>query len=226
MRDMNSSRHRLPSAVTHDKLADMSELALESVAPSRVDVGDGISIATAWDAVVTGEPGIPGAVRIAAEYDPVLRRAVAASVRLDRSGEGDEVTALTLREVRVQWAVATSAMRVVSVSRGGGESKSFSAYLDDVRAAGGRTTEEAITEAVVLYRIAATVNLAPLKFVANELEVSVSTATRLMAKARQQGLATDLITRETYNRMQEEQQRMMSPHQVPGSGPAGPSIGR
>ncbi|MGA7148701.1 MAG: hypothetical protein WBX17_09470, partial [Microbacterium sp.] len=141
----------------------MSELALESVAPSRVDVGDGISIATAWDAVVTGEPGIPGAVRITAEYDPILRRAVAASVRLDRSGEGDEVTALTLREVRVQWAVATSAMRVVSVSRDGGEAKSFSAYLDDVRAAVGRNTEEAITEAVVLYRIAATVNLAPLK---------------------------------------------------------------
>jgi hypothetical protein len=204
----------------------MSELALESVAPSRVDVGDGISIATTWDAIVTGEPGIPGAVRIAAEYDRVLRRAVAASVRLDRSGEGDEVTALTLREVRVQWAVATSAMRVVSVSRDGGESKSFSAYLADVRAASERTTEESITEAVVLYRIAATVNLAPLKFVANELEVSVSTATRLMAKARQEGLATDLITRETYNRMQEEQQRMMSPHQVPGSGPAGPSVGR
>lgn len=223
---MNSSRHALPSSTSHDRLADMTELDVESITAERVDVGDGISIAAGWDVVITGETGIPGVVRIAVRYDRELRRAVADSVRVGRSGEGDEVTALTLREVRVQAVVAASAMRVVTVSRDGGDAKSLSDYRAEVRAAGERTTEQAITEAVVLYRIAATVNLAPLKFVANELEVSVSTATRLMAKARQQGLATDLITRETYNRMQDEQQRMMAPHQVPGSGPAGPSIGR
>jgi hypothetical protein len=48
----------------------------------------------------------------------------------------------------------------------------------------------------------------------------------MMAKARQQGLATDLITRETHNRMQDEHQRMSAPHQVPEAPPTGPSIGR
>ncbi|HCU79183.1 MAG TPA: hypothetical protein DGU37_11925, partial [Microbacterium sp.] len=78
------------------------------------------------------------------------------------------------------------------------------------------------------YRIASTINLAPLKFVSDYLNVSVSTATRMMARARQQGLAADLITRETYNRMQQdEQRRMTGPHRVPGSSPSrsGPSIG-
>lgn len=203
----------------------MTELHLESIDAERVDVGDGISIAAGWDAVVTGEAGIAGVLRIAVRYDPELRRAVAASVRVDRSDEGDEVTALTLREVRVQAVVAASAMRVVSVSRDGADAKSLADYRADVRAARERTTAEAIAEAVVLYRIASTVSLPPLKFVADELEVSVSTATRMMAKARQQGFATDLITRETYNRMQDEQQRMSAPHQ-PGGQSMGPVIGR
>jgi hypothetical protein len=225
MRDMNSARQPLLLPKSHDRLADMTELHLESIDAERVDVGDGISIAAGWDAVVTGEPGIPGALRIAVRYDRELRRAVAASVRVDRRDEGDEVTALTMREVRVQAVVAASAMRVVTVSRGGADAKSLADYRAGVRAVGERTTAEAITEAVVLYRIASTVSLPPLRFVADELEVSVSTATRMMAKARQQGFATDLITRETYNRMQDEQQRMSYPHQ-PGGPSTGPVIGR
>ncbi|GAB2853232.1 hypothetical protein ACFQ0P_15815 [Microbacterium insulae] len=203
----------------------MTELHLESIAAERVDVGDGISIAAGWDAVVMGEASIPGAVRIAVRYDRDLRRVVAASVRVDRSDEGDEVTALTLRAVRVQAVVAASAMRLVTVARDGADAKSLDDYRADIHAAEERTTAEAITEAVVLYRIAFTVSLPPLRFVADELEVSVSTATRMMAKARQQGLATDLITRETYNRMQEEQNRMSAPHQLGGAS-TGPVIGR
>lgn len=223
---MNSARHALPFVRRRARLADMTELSLESVAEERVDVGDGISIAASWDAVVTGEPGIAGAVRIHVRYDAQLRRAVAATVRVDRDGEGDEVTALTLREVRVQAAVASSAMHLVTVARDGHEAIPLADYLDDVQERGERTTEEAITEAVVLYRIASTVSLPPLKFLAGELDISVSTATRMMAKARQQGLATDLITRETYNRMREEQLQMSAPYQPPGASPGGPSLER
>lgn len=222
---MNSARHTLPSVVSHARLADMTELSLESIADERVHVGDGISIATSWDAVVTGEPGIAGAVRINARYDSQLRRAVATTVRVDRDGEGDEVTALTLREVRVQAVVAASALRLVTVSRDG-EAIPLAAYLSEVQATVERTTADAIAEAVVLYRIASTVSFPPLKFVADNLDVSVSTATRMMARARQQGLASDLITRETYNRMREEQLQMMAPHRPPGASPTGPSLGR
>jgi len=207
----------------------MTELVVESIAPERVEVGDGISIPTAWDIIVTGEPGVPGAIRLHGEYDDALRRAVAATVRVDRVGEGDEVTAQVLREARVQWLVAASAFRIVTVAREGGEFQPLSSYLADVRAHSDRTPTEARDQAIVLYRIASTINLAPLKFVSDYLNVSVSTATRMMARARQQGLAADLITRETYNRMQQdEQRRMTGPHRVPGSSPSrssGPSMG-
>jgi transposase len=97
--------------------------------------------------------------------------------------------------------------------------------LADVKARTDRSYEETVREAVTLYRIAATVNLAPLKLVSEHLGVSVSTATRMMARAREAGLAVDLITRETYNRLRTEDEDRARPHQVPGS-PSGPSIGR
>lgn len=99
--------------------------------------------------------------------------------------------------------------------------KSLSNYLAEVRVGADRTTAVAVIEVVVLYRIASTINLAPLKFVAGELDVSVSTATHIMAKARQHALTTDLITRETYNRLHDERQRLLARQQVPGGAARG-----
>ena len=88
-----------------------------------------------------------------------------------------------------------------------------------------RSLEENVYAAVTLYRLDATVNLPPLKLVSDSLQVSVSTATRLMTRARMAGLAEDLITRETYNRMRVEDARMSAPFQAPG-GASGPAVGR
>lgn len=77
----------------------------------------------------------------------------------------------------------------------------------------------------MLYRLAATVNLAPLKLVSEQLGGSVSTATRMMARAREAGLAEDLITRATYNRMRADEEDRTRPHQFPGA-PSGSSIER
>ncbi|TDN92225.1 hypothetical protein [Microbacterium sp. BK668] len=98
----------------------------------------------------------------------------------------------------------------------------LSEYLADVRArASDREFGETVLEAVRLYRIATTVNIAPLKLVSDQLGVSVSTATRMMARARGAGLAEDLITRETYNRMRTDEEQRSRPVQLPGS-PSGP----
>ena len=167
----------------------MSDVEIEVIDGERIDVGDGVSIPTAWDAVVTGEPNVAGVIRLHVVFDKQLRRTAAASVRLDRAGEGDEATAAALREVRVQYLVAYSSMRVVTVTRESGKAESLSQYLTEVRSRTDRTYEETVREAVRLYRIATTVNLAPLKLVSEQLSVSVSTATRMMARARESGLA-------------------------------------
>lgn len=200
----------------------MSDVDVEVTDSERIDLGDGVSIPRAWDAVATHEPNIVGAVRLHVVFDDRLRRTAATSVRLDRVGEGDEVTAAALRDVRVQYLVAVSSIRVVTVRREGGESQELGDYLEDVKSRTDRTYEETVREAVTLYRIATTVNLAPLKLVSEQLGVSISTATRMMARAREAGLATDLIVRETYNRMRAAEDELTRPHAGPTS-PAGPS---
>lgn len=203
----------------------MSDLVIEVTDDERFDVGDGVSIPKAWDAVATGEPNVAGAIHLHVVFDEQLRRTAAASVRLDRTGEGGEVTAAALRDLRVQYLVVLSSMRVVTVTRGEGKPESFSEYIADIKSRQDRSYEETVREAVTLYRLAATVNLAPLKLVSEQLGVSVSTATRMMARAREAGLAEDLITRETYNRMRADDETRSGPHQAPGAS-SGPSLGR
>lgn len=203
----------------------MSDVAVEVTDGERIDVGDGVSIPKAWGVTATGEANVAGAIRLHVVFDEQLRRTVATSVRVDRAEEGAEVTAAALRDVRVQYLVAVSSMRVVEVTREQGKPEPLREYLAEVRSRADRTYEETVREAVRLYRIAATVNLAPLKLVSEQLDVSVSTATRMMARAREAGLAVDLITRETHNRLRTEDEDRARPHQVPGS-PPGPSVGR
>lgn len=203
----------------------MSGIDVEVTDSERIDVGDGVSIPKAWDAVATGEPNVAGAIRLHVVFDEQLRRTAASSVSLDRVGEGDEVTAAALRDLRVQYLVAVSSMRVVTVTRDGGEPERLTEYLEGMKSRADRTYEETVREAVTLYRIATTVNLAPLKLVSEQLGVSVSTATRMMARAREAGLADDLIPRETYNRMRSDEEELTRP--VDGPNPSiGPSLGR
>lgn len=203
----------------------MNEVVVENIDPEWIDVGDGIRIAKSWDAVVTGEPDIPGTIRVHVVYDQQLRRAAAASVRLDRPGEGEEVTTTSLRDVRVQEVVVRSAISVTEIARPGGVPEAFGQYLITVREEADRDYTQTVLEAVRLYRLAATVNLAPLKLISTQLEVSVSTATRMMSRAREAGYAEDLITRETYNRMRADEDRAAAPQVSPIQGPSGPSIG-
>jgi hypothetical protein len=204
----------------------MSELVVEDVDPERIHVGDGVRVPSRWVAVARGGPSNVGATRVRVVYDQALRRSIAESVRVDRLGEGEEVTAASLRDVSVLQIVQRSALRVVTVQRDEGEPVFLSEYLADVQAhAPDREFEDNVLEAVRLYRIATTVNIAPLKLVSDQLGVSVSTATRMMARARGAGLAEDLVTRATYNRMRADEEQRTRPHQLPGSSP-GPAVGR
>ena len=202
----------------------MSDVDIEVTDSERIDVGGGLSLPKAWDVVAVGEPNVAGVIRLHVAFDGQLRRTAAVSVRLDRAGEGDEVTASALRDVRVQYLVAFSSMRMLTVTREGGDPQHFNGYIQDVRSRDDRSYEETVREAVTLYRIAATVNVAPLKLVSENLGVSVSTATRMMARAREAGLAVDLITRETYNRMRAHEDPNTGPYVGPTS-PSGPSLG-
>jgi hypothetical protein len=204
----------------------MPKLATEQVDEEIIDAGDGVHIPRSWGAVVTGHPDIPGAVHARIVYDLTLRRAVAASVRVDRDGPGDEVTTTLLRDIRVQAIVQWAAAAVVRIDRGGGEFESYVEYITRLRSDEGRSDDDNLREAVKLYRLASVINDGPLKLVSEELGVSVSTATRMMNRARVAGLVDEETGREVYIQAREQQLREQANGPIVGPGSSGPSIGR
>jgi hypothetical protein len=205
---------------------NMPELVIEQVDAEIIDAGDGIYIPRSWVAVVTGLPEIPGVVHAQIVYDPVLRRAVAESVRVDRDGVGDEVTTTLLRDVRVQAIVQWAAARVVRIDRDGGDPESPGEYITRLRTEEGRSEEQGLREAVRLYRLGSVINDGPLKLVSEELGVSISTATRMMNRARVAGLVDEATGREVYVQAREQQLREQATGPIVGPGSSGPSVGR
>ncbi len=204
----------------------MPELSIELIDDEILDVGDGIHIPRSWVAVVTDLPDIPGAVRAHVVYDTTLRRAAAESIRVDRSGEGDEVTTTLLRDVRVQAIVKWAAARVVRIDGDLSEPETYGQYVTRVRADDSRSEEQNLREAVRLYRLASVINDGPLKLVSEQLNVSVSTATRMMNRARIAGLVDEATGREVLSQTREQQLREQFTGPVVRPGSAGPSIGR
>lgn len=160
-----------------------------NVSNERVDLGSGVGVPAAWTVVVHEEPGVPGEIRIQAVWDDHLRRSVAAEVSVARRGSGDEVTSITLREVRVQSALQLSGLKLSTVSEPGHADVSGGDYIRRMRERAGRDLRASVVDAARTYLLAAAVNLPPLKAVADSLGVSQSTATRLMSRARVEGLA-------------------------------------
>ncbi|QEW03765.1 hypothetical protein [Microbacterium lushaniae] len=204
----------------------MPELVIEQVDAEIIDTGNGVFIPRSWGAVVTGLPEIPGEVHARIVYDPTLRRAVAESVRVDRSGAGDEVTTTLLRDIRVQAIVQWAAARVVRIDRDGGEPESYGEYIAGLRTDEGRSDDQNLREAVRLYRLGSVINGGPLKLVSEELNVSISTATRMMNRARVAGLVDEATGRELYVQARVQQRRGRTTGPVAGPGPSGPSIDR
>lgn len=186
------------------------------VSTRRVDVGNGVSVPVSWTGIVHDEPGVPGPIRVRVEFDTQLVRSAAVAVTVERGGEGDEVTSLTLREVRVQSVVQATGLLVSTVSDGTGDPVAGATYVRRMRERTDRTLEENVVDAAMTYRLAVTVNLPPLKTVADCLGVSQSTATRLMNRARMEGLAPGVRFPDPF---------AIGPHLGPTQ-PGGPSIGR
>jgi hypothetical protein len=167
----------------------MPQFETEAVSKERVSLGNGVEVPTRWSVVISDEPGVPGAIRIDVVYDARLNRAVAGEVRVLRQGDGDEVTSLTLREVRVQHALQMSGLLVSTVSEPGQAVVSGAGYIQRMQKREGRDLAASVVDASRTYILAAAINLPPLKAVADGLGVSQSTATRLMNRARVEGLA-------------------------------------
>lgn len=179
---------------------------------------------------------MPGTITVRVEWDNALGRTAVVFSALEREEEGVDITSQVLREVRTYWIMTRSALDVVTVdvaSDDGGEQDRILVrdFLSRVRAHEEREPMESLHAAISVYRVATAISYPPLKLVADTLQISQSTATRLMSRARDSGLAPEVRIQEPRRAPAVDPYNPggsydpTAPHHGP-SQPGGPSMGR
>jgi hypothetical protein len=179
----------------------MADVEAYDFSDERVDLGSGVTLPRSWHARVSGEQDVPGTITVRVEWDKALGRTAVVFAALEREAEGIDITSQVLREVRTHWIMTRSALDVVSVdvdTEEDGERAGMPVreYLSRVRAQKDREPMESIHAAIAVYRVATAISYPPLKLVADTLQISQSTATRLMSRARDSGLAPEVRIQE------------------------------
>lgn len=179
----------------------MADVEAYDFSDERIDLGSGVTLPKSWHARVSGEQGVPGTIIVRVEWDDTLGRTAVAFAALEREAEGVDLTSQVLREVRTHWIMTRSALDVVTVDVGteGGDQVDrvpVRDFLIRVRAQVEREPMESLHAAISVYRVATAISYPPLKLVADTLQISQSTATRLMSRARDSGLAPEVRIQE------------------------------
>lgn len=144
---------------------------------------------------------MPGTITVRVEWDNLLGRTAVVFAALEREAEGVDITSQVLREVRTHWIMTRSALDVVAVDVGteNGDKRDgipVRDFLSRVRVHEQREPLESLHAAISVYRVATAISFPPLKLVADTLQISQSTATRLMSRARDSGLAPEVRIQE------------------------------
>ena len=194
----------------------MAELQAYDISDERIDLGSGVSLPRSWHARVSGEQDVPGTITVRVEWDAALGRSAVAFAALEREGGGVDITSQVLREVRTHWIMTNSALDVVTVDVGETQPIGARAFLARQLAREGREPTDSVLDAIAIYRVATALSYPPLKLVSDTLKISQSTATRIMSRARDIGLAPEV-------RIQEPRRAPAVDPYFPGSGPYDPS---
>lgn len=194
----------------------MAELQAYDISHERIDLGSGVSLPRSWYARVSGEQDVPGTITVRVEWDAALGRSAVAFAALEREGGGVDITSQVLREVRTHWIMTNSALDVVTVDVGESGHIGARAFLGRQLAREARDSTDSVLDAIAIYRVATALSYPPLKLVSDTLKISQSTATRIMSRARDSGLAPEV-------RIQEPRRAPAVDPYFPGSGPYDPS---
>lgn len=214
----------------------MADVEAYDFSDERIDLGSGVTLPRSWHARVSGEQDVPGTITVRVEWDDALGRTAVAFAALEREAEGVDITSQVLREVRTHWIMTRSALDVVTVdldARDGSERDRIPVreFLSRVRAKEEREPMESLHAAISVYRVATAISYPPLKLVADTLQISQSTATRLMGRARDSGLAPEVRIQEPRRAPAVDPYNPRGPYDptAPHHGPSqpgGPSIDR
>jgi hypothetical protein len=151
---------------------------IECGAGVRVPASDSGGVAEFFDESV-------GKISMKVVYDEDMKRLVADSVQVTRTGRAAEVTGVKMRSVRVEEYLRTAGMHMAQIRSDNGEWKRAAEYLSDLE---NTTPSDVDVTAARIYVLARIISGHPLKTVGRYLNVSQSTATRIVARARARGL--------------------------------------
>lgn len=155
----------------------------------RVLLKSGLYVEREAEITVTGHPSEGFDLVMKVEFDETLGKLVARDVSVRASGPGLEVTGTILRAVRVQDLLQQAGLLTMTkLSEGdhGSEMRAdtlLESYMRDAE-----KHRKSPSAAAEIYEVASVLNYPPLKTLSDVLGVSQSTATRLVARAREQGL--------------------------------------
>jgi hypothetical protein len=139
----------------NDPAASTQPLATETPRlwwqPEARSLAEGVVVRDRWPAF-----GARWAVSPASTL--LLRARSERGFRGDRGGAGDEVTSLTLREVRVQSALQLGGLYVSAVADSSGETVSGAEFVRQMRERNSRTSMESAADAATTYRLTTAVN--------------------------------------------------------------------
>jgi len=193
----------------------MTNVETYEISEDRIDLGSGVSLPRAWHVRVSGEQGVPGTITARVEWDAVLGRPAVALAALERIETGVDITSQILREVRTHWITARSAFDVVTVDIEDGRTVGAQEFLALMQDRDRRASvDDVVVDAVAIYRVATALSFPPLKLVSDTLRISQSTATRVMSRARETGIAPEI--------------RLQEPRRAPAIDPFGwdPNVAR
>lgn len=176
-------------------LASMVVQATARGFPIPQRIGAGLGVVPRFTVTVEDEPEIKGKLSMEVVYDNLLGRFVPESVTLSRHGEGDEVTSVNMRALRIQEYLREAVTMFVlyeDVESGGwvghGPVRRLARDDEAKAAVNAGPVRESLQLAARIYQIAKVVNMPPAKAVADQLGLAPRTAAHWIAKARAQGL--------------------------------------
>ena len=213
----------------------MADVQAYDISDERIDLGSRVTLPKSWHARISGEQDVPGTITVRVEWDAALGRTAVVFAALEREGQGVDITSQMLREVRTHWIMTRSALEVVTVDVGGKDAGDrdripVREFLSRLLAQEDREQLESLYAAIAVYRVATAISYPPLKLVSDTLKISQSTATRLMTRARDAGLAPEVRIQEPRRAPAVDPYNPGRPYDpsaphVGPSGPGGPSIG-
>jgi hypothetical protein len=145
---------------------------------------NGITVVPSGELHVLDDADTHADIHISVEYNKIVDRYIATRVTVERSKKLHEVAGSVLREIRVQEIIQEGTTQMVFSYWDPDKPRLAVDVIAEFEPPRGRTNSMDLERVAFVYRASRIMNIPPLKEVSRVFDVSHSTATRLVARIR------------------------------------------